>query len=85
MTTALATDDLETVPGALPSTSGRPPRAVRVSWSAGRQPGTAEDVLQEAFVKTLGRIDAVPAEALVPWFYTVLRDAAIRPGPAPGP
>jgi RNA polymerase sigma factor (sigma-70 family) len=37
----------------------------------------AEDLLQEAFVKTLGRLETVPAEALVPWFYTVLRHAAI--------
>lgn len=37
----------------------------------------AEDLLQDAFVKTLGRLDAVPGEALVPWFYTVLRHAVI--------
>jgi DNA-directed RNA polymerase specialized sigma24 family protein len=28
----------------------------------------AEDVLQEAFVRTAGRLDTVPDEALVPWF-----------------
>lgn len=37
----------------------------------------AEDLLQDAFVKTLGRLDAVPRQALVPWFYTVLRHAVI--------
>ncbi len=37
----------------------------------------AEDLLQDAFVKTLERAPTVPDEALVPWFYTVLRHAAI--------
>ena len=37
----------------------------------------AEDVLQEAFVRTAGRLDAVPDEALIPWFYRVLRNAAV--------
>ncbi len=37
----------------------------------------AEDVLQEAFVRHLARADAVPDEALVPWFYRVLRNALI--------
>jgi RNA polymerase sigma factor (sigma-70 family) len=38
---------------------------------------TAEDVLQEAFVRTLPRLQGVPGPALVPWFYTVLRHAAV--------
>ena len=37
----------------------------------------AEDVLQDAFVRTAGRLDAVADEALVPWFYRVLRNAVI--------
>lgn len=37
----------------------------------------AEDLLQDAFVKTLGRLDAVPGEALMPWFYTVVRNGVI--------
>jgi RNA polymerase sigma-70 factor (ECF subfamily) len=38
----------------------------------------AEDILQDAFVKVMERPDQVPAdEALVPWFYRTLRNAAI--------
>jgi RNA polymerase sigma factor (sigma-70 family) len=37
----------------------------------------AEDILQEAFVRNLDRFAAVPEEGLVPWFYRVLRNAAI--------
>lgn len=38
----------------------------------------AEDILQDAFVKVVARPDqAPPAEALVPWFYRNLRNAAI--------
>ena len=37
----------------------------------------AEDILQAAFVRNLGRLDAVPEQALVPWFYRVLRNALI--------
>lgn len=37
----------------------------------------AEDLLQDAFIRTLDKADAVPAEALVPWFYRVLRNAVI--------
>ena len=38
----------------------------------------AEDLLQDAFAKTLARPDQVPdGEALVPWFYRTLRNAAI--------
>jgi RNA polymerase sigma-70 factor (ECF subfamily) len=37
----------------------------------------AEDVLQDAFVRTAGRLDEVPEEALIPWFYRVLRNAVI--------
>jgi len=37
----------------------------------------AEDVLQDAFVRTTGRQTSVPDEALIPWFYRVLRNAAI--------
>jgi RNA polymerase sigma-70 factor (ECF subfamily) len=38
----------------------------------------AEDLLQEAFAKTLARPDQAPeGDALVPWFYRTLRNAAI--------
>ena len=37
----------------------------------------AEDVLQDAFARTAGRLDDVPEEALVPWFYRVLRNAVV--------
>jgi RNA polymerase sigma factor (sigma-70 family) len=38
----------------------------------------AEDILQDAFAKTLARPDQAPeGEALVPWFYRTLRNAAI--------
>ena len=37
----------------------------------------AEDILQDAFARNLERVDDVPEEALVPWFYRVLRNAAI--------
>jgi RNA polymerase sigma factor (sigma-70 family) len=38
----------------------------------------AEDILQEAFTKVIGRPDqAPPDEGIVPWFYRSLRNAAI--------
>ena len=37
----------------------------------------AEDILQDAFARNLERLSELPAEALVPWFYRVLRNAAI--------
>lgn len=37
----------------------------------------AEDILQDAFVRTAGKVGDVPDEALVPWFYTTLRHAVI--------
>jgi RNA polymerase sigma factor (sigma-70 family) len=37
----------------------------------------AEDLLQEAFIRSLDRVSDVPDEGLVPWFYRVLRNAAI--------
>jgi RNA polymerase sigma-70 factor (ECF subfamily) len=37
----------------------------------------AEDILQDAFVRNLDRFAAVPEDGLVPWFYRVLRNAAI--------
>ena len=38
----------------------------------------AEDLLQEAFAKTLARPGQVPeGDALVPWFYRTLRNAAV--------
>lgn len=37
----------------------------------------AEDLLQEAFVRTLHKAGSLPVEATVPWFYRVLRNAAI--------
>jgi RNA polymerase sigma factor (sigma-70 family) len=37
----------------------------------------AEDLLQDAFTRNLDRLSDRPDEALVPWFYKVLRNAAI--------
>jgi RNA polymerase sigma factor (sigma-70 family) len=37
----------------------------------------AEDLLQDAFTRNLDRLSDLPDEALVPWFYRVLRNAAI--------
>ncbi|AMY09331.1 RNA polymerase sigma factor SigM [Luteitalea pratensis] len=37
----------------------------------------AEDLLQEAFTRNLDRLSEMPDEGLVPWFYRVLRNAAI--------
>jgi RNA polymerase sigma-70 factor (ECF subfamily) len=37
----------------------------------------AEDLLQDAFTRNLDRVSELPDEALVPWFYRVLRNAAI--------
>ena len=38
----------------------------------------AEDILQDAFAKVVARPDRAPAdEAIVPWFYRTLRNAAI--------
>jgi RNA polymerase sigma-70 factor (ECF subfamily) len=38
----------------------------------------AEDILQDAFTKVIARPDQAPAnEAIVPWFYRTLRNAAI--------
>jgi RNA polymerase sigma factor (sigma-70 family) len=38
----------------------------------------AEDILQDAFAKIVARSDQAPAdEAIVPWFYRTLRNAAI--------
>ena len=37
----------------------------------------AEDVLQDAFVRTARQRTSLPDEALVPWFYRVLRNAAV--------
>jgi len=37
----------------------------------------AEDVLQDAFVRTADRLASLPDEALIPWFYRVLRNAAV--------
>lgn len=37
----------------------------------------AEDLLQDAFTRNLDRLSDIPDEALVPWFYRVLRNAAI--------
>lgn len=37
----------------------------------------AQDLLQEAFTRNLDRLSDVPDEGLVPWFYRVLRNAAI--------
>ena len=37
----------------------------------------AEDLLQDAFTRNPDRLSDIPDEALVPWFYKVLRNAAI--------
>lgn len=37
----------------------------------------AEDILQDAFVRAMGKADDVPDEALVPWFYATLRNAVV--------
>ena len=37
----------------------------------------AEDVLQEAFVRTAGKVPEVEEEALAAWFRRVLKNAAI--------
>jgi len=37
----------------------------------------AEDVLQDAFTRNLERLEALPDEAVVPWFYRTLRNATI--------
>lgn len=37
----------------------------------------AEDILQDAFVRSIDKAGDVPDEALVPWFYATLRNAVI--------
>src|SRR5688500_6084104 len=37
----------------------------------------AEDILQDAFARTLDKVADVPEEALVPWFYATLRNAVV--------
>ena len=37
----------------------------------------AEEILQDAFVRNLSKIEELPGDALVPWFYTTLRNAVI--------
>lgn len=37
----------------------------------------AEDILQDAFVRNLSKLEGLPDDALVPWFYTTLRNAVI--------
>ena len=37
----------------------------------------AEDLLQDAFTRNLDRLSDMPDEGLVPWFYRMLRNAAI--------
>lgn len=37
----------------------------------------AEDILQDAFVRNMSRVGELPEEAVVPWFYRTLRNAAI--------
>ena len=37
----------------------------------------AEDILQDAFVRNLATVTDVPPEGVVPWFFTVLRNAVI--------
>jgi RNA polymerase sigma factor (sigma-70 family) len=37
----------------------------------------AEDILQDAFVRHIGRLAEMPDEAVVPWFYRALRNATV--------
>lgn len=37
----------------------------------------AEDILQDAFVRSIGKTEDLSNEALVPWFYATLRNAVI--------
>ena len=37
----------------------------------------AEDILQDAFVRSFEKADAVAPDALIPWFYATLRNAVI--------
>jgi RNA polymerase sigma factor (sigma-70 family) len=37
----------------------------------------AEDILQDAFVRNFEKAQALPDGEVVPWFYTVLRNAAV--------
>ncbi len=37
----------------------------------------AEDILQDAFVRTADKLAGVPDHALVPWFYATLRNAVV--------
>jgi RNA polymerase sigma factor (sigma-70 family) len=37
----------------------------------------AEDILQDAFARNLHRVEQVPDEAVIPWFYRTLRNATI--------
>lgn len=40
--------------------------------------GLAEDILQDAFAKVIARPELAPAdEAMIPWFYRALRNAAV--------
>jgi RNA polymerase sigma-70 factor (ECF subfamily) len=37
----------------------------------------AEDILQDAFTRNLDRVEHLPGEAVIPWFYRTLRNATI--------
>ncbi len=37
----------------------------------------AEDILQDAFARNFDKVESLPDEALIPWFYRTLRNAAI--------
>ncbi len=37
----------------------------------------AEDILQDAFARNLEKVEALPDDAVIPWFYRTLRNAAI--------
>jgi RNA polymerase sigma factor (sigma-70 family) len=37
----------------------------------------AEDILQDAFVRNIDRLQDLPGEAFVPWFYRTLRNASV--------
>lgn len=39
--------------------------------------GLAEDILQDAFTRNLGRLSSLSEDAIVPWFYRTLRNAVI--------
>jgi RNA polymerase sigma-70 factor (ECF subfamily) len=70
--------DSEVAPAMLPALLENHRAFLRYLERRVGDPALAEDILQDAFAKTLVRPDQVPGdEGLVPWFYRTLRNAAI--------